>query len=87
MVSRHNKMSGKERESKMAKGELKEFYCIASAGKQVDKYTKTTKAIAEYVGRVYGHEMKILVLQGKETGVPYWKHCYRERQGYLEQTI
>ena len=60
-------MSGKDGEAKMAEGELKEFYCIASAGKQADQYTKTTKAIAEYVGRVYGHEMKILVLQGKET--------------------
>ena len=36
-------------------------------GQQADKYSETTKAVAQYVGRVYGREMKTLVLLGKET--------------------
>ena len=42
-------------------------YSLSVAGKQADRYTKTTKAIAEYVGRVYSHEMKQLVLNGTES--------------------
>ena len=34
---------------------------------QAEQYTKTTKAIAEYVGRVYGPEMTVLVSVGKES--------------------
>lgn len=30
------------------------------------KYTETTKAIGQYVGRIYGNEMKFLVTKGKE---------------------
>jgi len=46
--------------------ELKsQVYGLANS-KQADQYTKTTKAIAEYVGRVYGHEMKVLVSLGRE---------------------
>ena len=41
-------------------------YAISDVGKQADGYTKTTKAIADYAGRVYGHEMKQLILLGKE---------------------
>ena len=48
--------------------ELKDkVYVVAEAGKQADAYTKTTKAIGDYVGRVYGHEMKKLVLQLSES--------------------
>lgn len=48
-------------------GALKEsVYSLSVAGKQADGYTKTTKAIAEYVGRVYGNDMKQLVLNGTE---------------------
>ena len=32
---------------------------------QAEQYTKTTKAITEYVGRVYGPEMTVLVSVGK----------------------
>jgi len=46
--------------------ELKsQVYGLANS-KQADQYTKTTKAIAEYVGRIYGHEMKVLVSLGRE---------------------
>ena len=31
-------------------------YSLSVAGKQADRYTKTTKAIAEYVGRVPRNE-------------------------------
>jgi hypothetical protein len=41
-------------------------YQLAAVGKQAAKYTKTTKAIAEYVGREYGYEMRALVLSGKD---------------------
>jgi hypothetical protein len=37
------------------------------AGVKADQYAKTTKAIAEYVGWGYGHDMKMLVLKGQET--------------------
>lgn len=46
--------------------ELKSHVYGIGASVQADWYTKTTKAIAEYVGRVYGHDMKILVLKGQE---------------------
>ena len=36
------------------------------AGIKEEQYAKTTKAIAEFVGQVYGHEMKVLVLKGQE---------------------
>jgi hypothetical protein len=42
-------------------------YGLATVGKQANQYTNTTKAIAEYVGREYGYEMKLLVQQGKES--------------------
>lgn len=42
-------------------------YSIAKTGGQADGYTKTTRAIGEYVGQVFGHEMKMLVLQLEET--------------------
>ena len=42
------------------------MYSIAKTGNQADCYTKTTQAIGEKVGQVYGHEMKMLVLQLEE---------------------
>ena len=39
---------------------------LASVGMQADKCTKTTKAIAEYVGREHGQEMRMLVLKGTD---------------------
>ena len=42
------------------------LYDVAEPGKQVDQYTQTTKAIGEYVGRVYGREMLQLVMHLKE---------------------
>lgn len=41
-------------------------YGSADAGGQAEEYMKMTKAIGEYVGRVYGKEMKSLVLHLKE---------------------
>ena len=38
-----------------------------STGGVAGKYEKTTKAIAEYAGKEYGYEMKVLVLEGQET--------------------
>ena len=64
----HNKMV-KETESKASEGisALKNhIYTIAAIGKQADQYTKTTKAIGDYAGRVYGHDMKMLVTTGKD---------------------
>ena len=58
-----------EQETKLDIAELKEHvYDIAGGGLQADWYTKTTKAIGQYVGRVYGREMKTLVLQLSEAG-------------------
>ena len=67
-------MTDVERVSHDGKGgkisELRDqLYDVADVGTQADKYTKTTKAIGEYVGRVYSKEMKNLVLHLKE-GAP-----------------
>lgn len=40
-------------------------YTIAAG--QAGRYERTTKAIGEYVGKLYGYEMKILILELKET--------------------
>jgi len=46
----------------------KEYSMAAGTkGGQADKYTQVTRAIGDYVGRVFGREMKILVINGKET--------------------
>lgn len=48
--------------------ELKNFtYGTAEVGEQVDQYTKTTKAIGDTVGKMFGHEMKKLVLHEEES--------------------
>ena len=36
------------------------------SGRDADNYTKTTRAIAEYAGRVYGHAVKTLILKEQE---------------------
>ena len=41
-------------------------YGVTGVAQQADQYTHTTKAIAEYVGRIFGHEMKLLVSAGTE---------------------
>jgi len=47
--------------------ELKLHVYGLANNKQAEQYTKTTKAIAEYVGRVYGPEMKVLVSLSRES--------------------
>lgn len=57
-------------------------YGVAKAGEQVDEYTRTTKAVGEYVGRLFGKEMKNLVVHGKES-VPV-KPLYPGENGSAE---
>jgi hypothetical protein len=52
---------------KSADGWRGKWFTIAKLGSQVDVFADTCKAIGEYVGKEFGHEMKILVTQGKET--------------------
>jgi hypothetical protein len=40
-------------------------YSISKLGSQVDIYVATTRAIGEYVGNEFGHEMRMLVLYGR----------------------
>ena len=48
--------------------ELKDFtYGTAEVGEQVDQYTKMTKAIGDAIGKMFGHEMKKLVLHEEES--------------------
>ena len=58
-----------ESEDKSSIKELKgKMYSMADGkGSQADRYTQTTKAIAEYVGHIFGWEMKVLVSNGAET--------------------
>ena len=42
-------------------------YEVSRSATTVDKHAKTTRAIAEYVGKKFGHEMMILVLHQEET--------------------
>jgi hypothetical protein len=46
--------------------ELGEKFCLAITGGRADKFVETKKKIGIYVGRVYGTEMRSLVLHGKE---------------------
>ena len=46
---------------------LKEWRYDLVDGRDAYKYEETTKEIGEYIGRVYGREMKILVLAMKES--------------------
>ena len=52
---------------KPVQGLEKSVYQLTESGKRADQYNRTTQAIGEYVGKTYGHEMKILVLQLEET--------------------
>ena len=55
-------------EDKPKISELKDHvYGMTDVGKQANQYNKTTKAIRQYVGRVYGHDMKKLVLQSEDS--------------------
>jgi Zinc knuckle len=40
-------------------------YSVSKLGSQVDIFAATTRAIGEFVGREFGHEMRMLVLYGK----------------------
>ena len=42
------------------------IYSISAVSKQADEYTRTTKAIGDYAGRIYGHDMKMLVMAGRD---------------------
>ena len=53
-----------EQESSIS--ELKSHVYGLANSKQADQYTKMMKVIAEYVGQVYGPEMKVLVSLGQE---------------------
>lgn len=65
------KMSSKDSgNSKSAEGWKSKRYTITKLGSQVDVFAETTKVIGEYVGKEFGHEMKLLVTQGKETTFP-----------------
>ena len=48
-------------------GTLKGHMHTVAMGTQADNYTRTTKAIAKCMGWVYGNEMRLLVLNGKES--------------------
>jgi hypothetical protein len=39
-------------------------YSISKLGSQVDIYVAATRAIGEYAGKKFGHEMRMLVLYG-----------------------
>ena len=55
-------------EDKPKISELKDHvYGMTDVGKQANQYNKTMKVIGQYIGRVYGHEMKKLVLQLEES--------------------
>eukprot|EP00977_Amphora_coffeiformis_P019689 scaffold7395_cov175-Amphora_coffeaeformis.AAC.3 len=57
------KNSGKNND----KGPMTHMYSLSVASKQACGYNETTKAIAEHVGHVCGHEMKRLVMNGDES--------------------
>ena len=61
MKGNYGKTSEKNSEVKAAK------YTIAKSGEQAGRYERTTRAVGEFVGKEYGYEMKMLVLQGTET--------------------
>ena len=65
----YDKKMVKETQTKTNEGlsALKNYiYSIAAIGKQADQYTNTTKAIGDYAGRIYGHDMKMLVVAGTD---------------------
>ena len=47
--------------------ELKDYQFDLADSKEAYKYDEITKKIGEYVGQVYGKDMKLLVVSGKES--------------------
>jgi hypothetical protein len=67
LSTRRKRMSDKNNSSVV---ELKgKTYSISKLGSQVDIFAVTTRAIGEFVGREFGHEMRMLVLYGKEASI------------------
>ena len=56
-----------ENRSKKAESPIGTIARYTIAGGQAGRYEKITKAIGEHVGKVYGYEMKVLILEGTET--------------------
>ena len=55
-------------EDKPKISELKDHvYGMMDVGKQANQYNKMMKVFGQYIGQVYGHEMKKLVLQLEES--------------------
>eukprot|EP00977_Amphora_coffeiformis_P017593 scaffold5813_cov189-Amphora_coffeaeformis.AAC.2 len=59
-------MTTEKNTGKNDKGPKTHMYSLSVAGKQACGYNEMTKAIAEYVGRTYSHEMKHLVMNGND---------------------
>ena len=57
----------KEKRSTKFHGSNLPKYSIGKGGKFTNLYEKKTERIGEYVGREFGQEMRLLVLQLKET--------------------
>lgn len=76
-------MASEDKEEKKPTELKAHVYGVATGGQQVDEYSRTTKAIGEYCGRLYGKEMKNLVIHGQEA-VPV-KPVYPGEKGTDEQ--
>jgi hypothetical protein len=81
-VSEHNRnacvMHKKKMKRLMSDKDNKDFsvvelkgkkYSISKLGSQVDIYTATTRAVGDFVGKKFGHKMRMLVLYGKEASM------------------
>ena len=66
--------------------ELKGAVYELSGSQNADQYSKTTKAIGEYAGRTFGHDMKKLVLQLVESQ-PVEPEYPKEGSGEKERAI
>ena len=64
-------MTASTKADKKGLGSLKGHVCTAAMGTQADNHTRTTKVIAEHMGRVCGNKMQQLVLNGKESEPTY----------------
>jgi hypothetical protein len=60
-------MASEEKDKKRPIKLKAHVYGVAKAGEQVDEYTRTTKAIGEYAGHLFGKEMKNLVIHEQES--------------------
>ena len=63
--------------------ELKGWYYDLTDANNAYKYEETTKKAGEYVGRIYGKEMKVLVVSSKETVIA--KPDYPTGDGVTEE--